>query len=120
MKVLYLCLELGIPVLGLKGAAVHVRNLVAAFLRAGHSVVLAAPVLNKSPWEEPAKLEASLVHLPPGPDTVTAVLALEAFNETLGVTNALPGELRRVMYNQDLSIQLRRRFDRAPPDFIYE
>jgi glycosyltransferase involved in cell wall biosynthesis len=120
MKILYLCLDLGIPVLGRKGASVHVRSLVAALRRAGHSVVLVAPVLNKSPWEEPAKLEASLVHLPPGPDTVAAVLALKAFNETLGVANSLPGELRYVLYNQGLSVELRRRFDSAPPDFIYE
>lgn len=120
MKILYLCLDLGIPVLGRKGASVHVRNLVAAFRRAGHAVVLVAPVLNKSPWEEPANLEASLVHLPPGPDTVSAVLALKAFNETLGVANSLPGELRNVLYNQSISVQLRRRFDSAPPDFIYE
>ena len=56
MKILYLCPDLGIPVLGRKGASVHVRELVAAFGRAGHSVVLASPLLNKSPWEEPAEL----------------------------------------------------------------
>ena len=36
MKILYLCTDLGIPVLGWKGAAVHVRALVAAFSRASH------------------------------------------------------------------------------------
>ena len=31
MKILYLCSDLGIPVLGRKGASVHVRSLVAAY-----------------------------------------------------------------------------------------
>ena len=120
MKILYLCPDLGIPVLGRKGAAVHVRGLVAAFVRAGHSVVLAAPLLNKSPWEEPAKLEARLFHVSPSADTMAAIFALKAFNETLGVVNSLPSELRRILYNQDLVTQLKRRFEHDPPDFIYE
>jgi len=120
MKILYLCTDLGIPVLGHKGASVHVRSLVTAFVRAGHSVVLASPLLSKSPWEVPAKLDVSLLHLPPSADTVNAVLSLKAFNESLVVTNSLPGELRRILYNQEIVTQLKRRFDHDPPDFIYE
>src|SRR5437899_10120693 len=120
MKILYLCTDLGIPVLGHKGASVHVRSLVTAFVRAGHSVVLASPLLSKSPWEVPAKLDVSLLHLPPSADTVNAVLSLKAFNESLVVTNSLPGELRRILHNQEIVTQLKRRFDHDPPDFIYE
>lgn len=120
MKILYLSSDLGIPVLGRKGASVHVRGLVSAFVRAGHFVVLAAPLLNKTPWEEPASLNVPLLHLPPSADTLNAVLALKAFNEGLGVTNSLPGELRRILYNQELGTQLKRRFESAPPDVIYE
>ena len=120
MKILYICPDLGIPVLGRKGASVHVRELVAAFGRAGHSVVLAAPLLNKSPWEEPAELEAQLLHAPPAPDVVSAFYGLKAFNETLGIEDSLPGELRRILYDQDLAAQLKRRFENHAPDFIYE
>src|SRR5437899_3775959 len=120
MKILYLCTDLGIPVLGRKGASVHLRGLVTAFVRAGHLMVLATPLLNKSPWEGPAKLDVSLLHLPPSADTVNAVLALKSFNEMLGVANPLPGELRRILYNQEVVTQLKRRFEHDPPDFIYE
>ena len=120
MKILYLCSDLGIPVLGRKGASVHLRSLVTAFVRAGHSVVLAAPLLNKSPWEGPAKLDVSLLHLPPSADIVNAVLALKSFNEMLGVANPLPGELRRILYNQEIATPIKRRFEHDPPDFIYE
>ncbi len=40
MKILYLCADAGIPVLGRKGAAVHVRALLQGFAQAGHSVTL--------------------------------------------------------------------------------
>jgi glycosyltransferase involved in cell wall biosynthesis len=120
VRILYLCSDLGIPVLGQKGAAVHVRAMVAAFHRAGHSVVLAAPCLNKAPLEKPAKIDATLSLLPPDRDVTTAFHAFKAFNETLGVTNSLPGELRTVLYNQALSLELSHRFGDAHPDFIYE
>lgn len=120
MKILYLCSDLGIPVLGRKGASVHVRELVAAFVRAGHSVVVAAPLLNKSPWEKPARLDVQLLQLEPRTDALAAVFAVKAFNETLGVENSLPGELRRILYKEELKLQLKRRFESDPPDFIYE
>ena len=120
MKILYICPDLGIPVLGRKGAAVHVRELVAAFRRAGHSVVLATPLLNKSPWEEPARFESSLLHMPPSPEVIEAVLALKRFNETLGIENSLPGELRRILHDQEWGVRLKRKFDNHRPHFIYE
>lgn len=120
MKILYLCSDLGIPVLGRKGAAVHVRELMAALGRAGHDVFLAAQMLNKSPWEKPAEVQAPLLQVRPALAASTAVAALKAFNQLLGVGNSLPGELRRILYNHDLETELKRRFENEPPDFIYE
>lgn len=120
MKILYLCADLGIPVLGHKGASVHVRGLAAAFVRQGHNLVLAAGRLNKSPWEKSEVLELPLLHLAPGAEAEAVFLALKAYNARLGVENSLPGELRRILYNQDMSQQLKRRFENEPPDFIYE
>jgi len=120
MKVLYLCQDLGIPVLGRKGASVHVRSMVTALARAGHSVVLASPVLTKSPWEEPAKVGVAVLHLPPGAETVAAGRGAKAFTETLGVTSSLPGEFRSILYNKELRTHLKHRFENDPPDFIYE
>jgi glycosyltransferase involved in cell wall biosynthesis len=121
MKILYLCPDLGVPVLGRKGAAVHVRGVAAALSRAGHSVVLAAALLNKSPWEQPASPDGlTVLHLPPGPEAQAAVLAVKEFTDTLGAGDSLPGEFRRILLNRDLLRQLRRRFDDDPPDFIYE
>ncbi len=120
MKILYLCADTGIPVLGRKGASVHVREMVAAFGRAGHRVVVAAPVASKSPWEEPANLEATLLPLPLGAEATAALFTFKAFQETLGVATSLPGELRRILCSQEMLVTLRRRFASDPPDFIYE
>lgn len=120
MKILYLCPDLGIPVLGRKGASVHVRELCGAFSSAGHEVTLAAQTLNKSPWEKPAQTEATVVQIRPATSTTTAAQALKEFNTRLQLESSLPGELRRILYNADLETELARRFDHEPPEFIYE
>ena len=120
MKILQLCSDAGIPVLGRKGAAVHVREMAAAFRRAGHDVILAAPLLNKSPWESPAQTAASVLQLRPAAATLAAVAAFKVFTGKLGAPGSLAGELRRILYNQELEDELLRRFDSDPPDFIYE
>ncbi len=120
MKILYLCPDLGIPVLGRKGASIHVRGLIQAFRRSGHKVVLAAQMLNKSYWEEPALLEVPIVELKLTNSTMASILALKAFNLTLGMETTLPGEMRRILFNHEIGPGLKRRFENDPPDFIYE
>jgi glycosyltransferase involved in cell wall biosynthesis len=120
MKILYICSDSGIPILGRKGASVHVRSLVSAFTRAGHSVVVATPLLTKSPWEPPASLDAQILHVPASEATVGSVDAVRSYNDALGAANTLPGELRRILYNQQLEAKLLRRFKDDPPDFVYE
>jgi glycosyltransferase involved in cell wall biosynthesis len=120
MRILYLCSDHGVPVLGAKGAGVHVRELIAAFRRAGHSVVLAAPTLTKSPWEESAAVEATVLHLPPGPEVDACVNALRTFTDTFGVAGSLPYEFRAIATQGDLLDRLTRRFENARPDFVYE
>lgn len=120
MRILYVCADFGIPILGRKGAAVHVRELVGAFSRAGHSVIVAAPVEMKSPWEKPATLQAPLLRIKPGPESATVVAEIDAFTQALGVSETLPSELRRILYDRQLAADLERRFKAAPPDFVYE
>ncbi len=120
MKILYICSDSGIPVLGRKGASVHVRSLVAAFTRAGNSVVVATPLIAKSPWETPATLEGQVLYVPADETVVGAVDAVRSYNEAIGATNAVPSELRRILYNRQLEAKLLRRFKDAPPDFVYE
>jgi len=120
MKILYLCSDAGIAILGRKGASVHVRELVGAFNRAGHEVVVAAPLLNKSSWEKPASIAGQVQHIRASSATQSAIGAVKEFAAQFGLDSPLPGELRRILYVQELVAELRRRFDGERPDFIYE
>ena len=120
MRVFYLCLDEGIPLLGRKGAAVHVREMVAALARAGHEVTVVSPVLSKSPWEEPAEIEGRIVQILPEPEAAAAAAGLRAYNERVGSENALPGEVRRILYQSSVAGRLIHRFERHRPDAIYE
>ena len=120
MRILYVCSDLGIPVLGSRGGSIHVRSLVNAFTRAGHSVVLASPVLTKSSWETPALLDVPVIHLPPSAPIDSAPRSVDAFATTVGAVSPLADELRRILYNSELADALRFRFRDAPPDIVYE
>lgn len=120
MKILYVCSDLGIPVLGQRGGSIHIRSLVAALARAGHSVVIAAPLATRSPWERPARIDVPLLQVEPSGGTESAARALEAIATRIGAAGALHGEVRRVLYSDDLAAELRVRFASAPPDLIYE
>jgi glycosyltransferase involved in cell wall biosynthesis len=120
MKILYLCGDAGIPVLGRKGASIHIREMISAFARAGHKVVLAAQVLNKSVWETSTPAEASVVHVRSNANTSAAIAAFKDFTDTIGTQSSLPGELRRILFNHDLHADLKKRFEADAPDFIYE
>ena len=120
MKILYLCPDLGIPVLGRKGASVHVRELIGALHRAGHRVTLAAQTLTKTPGETRSRVNARVVQVRSSAHATNAAQVLKDFNEQLGVENSLPGELRRILYNKQLARELKRRFLNNRPAFIYE
>jgi glycosyltransferase involved in cell wall biosynthesis len=120
MKILYLCCDSGIPVLGYKGASIHVRELISAFRRAGHDVILGAQVLNKNPWETPASLNARVVQVRPSSSSLASVAAVKEFQETIGMEASLASELRRLLFNKEIVSELKRQCDSAPPDFIYE
>ncbi|MEO8376317.1 MAG: glycosyltransferase [Candidatus Sumerlaeota bacterium] len=42
MKILYVCGDHGIPAFGRKGASTHMREMIAAFRKLGHTILLAA------------------------------------------------------------------------------
>lgn len=119
MKILYLCPDYGIPVLGSKGASVHIRELIAAFDRAGHSVVLSAPIATRTPWEKPQAVAAEFLHLKTSDTAIPLIQMIDAYTEKLGVNSSLAGEIRRIVYIMEVEPRLTRRFKKSPPDLIY-
>lgn len=120
MRILYLCSDPGIPVLGAKGASLHVRALVSALAKLGHQVAVATPALTRTPWEAPAVFGIPIEHLPPSDTVDQAGRALKGFVESIGEPSSLAGEVRRILYNEELRAVLKRRLERARPDVILE
>ena len=120
MRILGLCADLGIPVLGGKGAAVHVRAMAEALQDAGHRVVLVASMRTRTPWEPEAPCAVPIVHVPPSPATIDATAALRAFARHVDAPAAVAGEVRRVLHDRDLLAALRRQFEHQAPDLVYE
>lgn len=120
MRILYLCSDLGIPVLGSKGASLHVRALTSALAALGHQVAVAAPALTRTAWDAPAEFEVPIVHLPPSDAVDHAARRLKGFVESVGGPSSLGGEVRRILYNEELRAVLKRRLERARPDVILE
>lgn len=117
MKILYLNTDRGIPVLGDKGASVHVRSFISAAVALGHEVVLACTALGDGNPPPPARI----IHLVPEPDETDIVregaeLDLRATEledpvvrrelARLGNDRTLPerllGKLRRIDFEPDL------------------
>jgi glycosyltransferase involved in cell wall biosynthesis len=80
MRLLYLSADPGVPVLGHKGASVHVRELVAALVARGVSVVLASPSLAPSGESLPPDVELVWIEpvLPKTHDSAASLLAAVA------------------------------------------
>lgn len=71
MRLAYICADAGIPVLGGKGASVHVRSVTSALVRRGHHVTLACAALGAG---NPAPAGVRVVHLPDDPPDQTSEL----------------------------------------------
>ena len=120
MRILFVCGDLGIPVLGGKGASAHVRALATALAGTGHEVAVAAGSLVRSPWERPAAVDVPVVHLPPSERTTATFAALKARGAVLGAAGPVAGEVRRILYDDELLAQLRARVAHERPDVVYE
>ncbi len=62
MRVLYVCADRGIPLLGNKGASVHVRSITSALSRLGHEVIVVVRAMGSG--NQPPEV-AEVVELPP-------------------------------------------------------
>ncbi len=120
MNILYLCTDPGIPVLGHKGASVHVRALVSAFTAAGHSVTVAAPSLIAAASDTSMSIDARLMHVPPADGVVAVMDDTTRFAERVGVATTVPTELRRILYNEQLERQLLESVRSCGADLVYE
>lgn len=108
MKILYLNFDRGIPVLGDKGASVHVRAFVSAARRLGHEIFLACANLGEGNPPPPAQI----IHLDYEADGSTA----EKFDKTSRREQA------KLIYDRTVPSRVLKALEAAEfvPDIIYE
>lgn len=120
MRILALCSDVGIPILGNKGASVHVRSMAAALAGAGHSVIVAGTNFEPAAGREPAALAGRPLRVDPSALVTGVHLALKEFNAAVGHANSLPNAVRRILLNEEVRRAVAQHLREAPPDAVYE
>lgn len=115
MRIAYLTSDFGVPVLGSKGASVHVRRLASALSERGHELQVLTP--NPGAGTD-AAFTAELVEVPF--DGAAAELHRELAAESLCQGNRLSKDLRNLFYSLLLESRAERRLAAFAPDFLYE
>lgn len=120
VKILYLNFDRGIPVLGDKGASVHVREFINAAAALGHDVVLACATSGAGNAPPPARI----IELPVDETCETAELEreLQKLAPSSAQEKTLRRELERLSYDRSVATRLMQRLEAINfhPDLIYE
>ncbi len=120
MRILYLNFDRGIPVLGDKGASVHVREFVNAAAMLGHEVVLACATLGAGNAPPPARIIELALDEAQGVDDPRAHPPTADLSDAQ--TMALRRELALLSYDRDVDARLLQRLASLnfQPDLVYE
>ncbi len=118
MRVLAICPDTGIDVLGVKGAAIHVRAMVDAFAALGHTVELVAPrILKEGAIAAPTPAAVTRVRVSDA--TQATKYVLDEWLDRRSTATSLAKDIRRIMYDAELETELWERFGAEPPDLLY-
>ncbi len=115
MRIGYLSADFGVPVLGTKGASVHLRQMVRALMERGHEVL----VLTPNPGTGSAEPTGCRIAALPFAD-VAAVLHERLKEEPICRGNRLSKDLRNLLYSAWLENRAAPLLHEFQPDFLYE
>jgi glycosyltransferase involved in cell wall biosynthesis len=115
MKILYISADFGVPVLGFKGASVHVRELTDALVNAGHEVVIMTPNIGAGNTARSRVIHVSAPRLPSPASTV-----LRSLDTPWWRGQCLEREVRELRYNTVLLQHVQRFAAQWHPDLLYE
>lgn len=119
MKIAYLCADRGVPILGDKGASVHVREFVAGLADLGHDVTVLCANRGLGNPLPPARV----IKIPPGKRPVRIAERAARLGLADGELDVpLRRELARLVYDEELTARGRRALESAGarPDILYE
>ncbi len=120
MRILYLNFDHGIPVLGDKGASVHVREFVRAAAALGHEVLIACARLGSGNVAPPVAIMELAARQPAG---ATDRLAEQLNVDTRGIDKAVvSSELDKLVHDRSVGQLVMDAIEARAfrPDFIYE
>lgn len=120
MKILYLNFDRGIPVLGDKGASVHVREFARAAAESGHEVLLACARLGKGNEAPPAQMLELKLECPP--EATAGLVALHGMDPGCGGQPQTDQELSKLLYDEKVGEPLLAELAARGfhPELIYE
>src|SRR5262245_19809993 len=116
MRIAYLTADFGVPVLGMKGASAHVRELVRALQRQDHEVLVLAA--NVGDGSAPGEAAFAMAELPFGAALAELYEALK--QEEVCQGTRLAKDIRNLLYALSLEVQGRLVLELYRPDVIYE
>jgi glycosyltransferase involved in cell wall biosynthesis len=117
MKIAYICADFGVPIFGHKGASIHVREMISAWRRLGHEVVVFSPNVGECSRVDD-KINAAEIK-PEG--SFEPILRNPKTSKKLsGLKKRFRIELRYLLYNQTLYRKIKPIMKIERFDFIYE
>ncbi len=119
MKIVYLCLDQGIDLSGLKGASIHVRSLVRALAELGHEVLVVGTKVG-SPDAFEAATGASVVRAPLAGWNEALGRGITAGNRWLGRGPGRGRDVVQALHNGAFSRVVEGSAARLEPSFVYE
>jgi glycosyltransferase involved in cell wall biosynthesis len=113
VRIAYVSADFGIPVLGYKGASVHVREMISALASAGHEVCLLTPNVGSG-----NALPDTIPVWSIAPDQIAR--GVRRLGKRLSARSRLPKESEELLYNVALYREGAERMERFRPELIYE
>ncbi|MGH7494290.1 MAG: glycosyltransferase family 4 protein [bacterium] len=119
MNIAYISADFGVPIFGYKGASIHVREMVAAFRKAGHAVCIISPAIENAE-KESLGVNVSLLPVQAAERHLLLSQELKTLDGFLNLETRVRQELRNLLYNLTLYEKVRDHLLANPVDLIYE
>ena len=127
MKIAYICCDFGVPIFGYKGASIHVREMIEAFRRAGHSVSISSPAMDTTKSGELNHFKSSenlpdVALRPIGAEErhLKLMKEFEKLDKFLGIKTRIRQEIRNLFYNMTIYENVIEELRAQQIDFVYE
>ena len=117
LKIGYISTDFGVPIYGYKGASIHVREMVGAFVKAGHQVSVLSPAIDLTTVSDEG---ATYLPVPADKRHLDLFEEFRKLDKLWGSKSRTREEVRNMLYNLTLYDQGLALLSDQNIDFIYE